>query len=110
VDDSAVVALRKLLRIRVRRSVGPEALAQDLGQFKSWCSRRIALDGIAGFGWAPRFDARPIRTARQAELLRDFIATDAQRFLMDEADPVALVPETAAKPKTAPTARRRPTP
>jgi putative transposase len=103
-EDSALVALRKLAGIRVQRSVGIEVLAQELGQFKAWCSRRIALDGIAGFGWAPRFDARPIRTPRQAELLRNFVASDPQRWLVDEADPLALVPAPVA------TALRRPSP
>jgi putative transposase len=103
-EDPALVALRKLGGIRVRRPVGLEVLARELGQLKSWCSRRIALDGIAGFGWAPRFDARTIGTARQAEMLRNFIASDPQRWLVDEADPLALVPAIFA------TARRRPSP
>jgi putative transposase len=103
-EDSALVALRKLGGIRVRRSVGLDVLTQELGQLKSWCSRRIALDGITGFGWAPRFDARPIGTARQADLLRNFIASDPQRWLVNEADPLALVPATVA------TAPRRPSP
>jgi REP element-mobilizing transposase RayT len=103
-EDSALVTLRKLGGIRVRRSVGLEVLTQELGQLKSWCSRRIVLDGIAGFGWAPRFDARPIRTTRQAELLQNFIASDPQRWLVDKADPLALVPATVA------TAPRRPPP
>ena len=103
-EDSALVALRKLGGIRVRRPVGLEVLAQEVGQLNAWCSRRIALDGIAGFGWAPRFDARPIGTARQAELLRSFITSDSQRWLGDEADPRTLVPAIVA------TAPRRPSP
>jgi REP element-mobilizing transposase RayT len=70
--------------------LAPGSLGAIIGQFKSVCTKRIRVAGIADFGWQVRFYDHIIRDDKSLDNIRQYIVNNPLKWELEQETPENL--------------------